>query len=186
MIHGCIIDMDFGSNIPDVDGTESEVDPTPCGRGGSLEERRCQLFKLTTLAILPAIILIVRDAVKVASDVQMWSEISDVVHAMQKERGTTTLYVSSNGDTYVRTLLNFYLDTDTAFGGLSKWRRISDFRSDLNPLKTNQKQVIEFYSDVNAAFIALIGRSLNIQTDNKQRTGRHRTGIRKHILCTRW
>ncbi|KAH3823467.1 hypothetical protein DPMN_125269 [Dreissena polymorpha] len=70
MIHGCIIDMDFGSNIPDVDGTESEVDPTPCGRGGSLEERRCQLFKLTTLAILPAIILIVRDAVKVASDVQ--------------------------------------------------------------------------------------------------------------------
>ncbi|XP_052212261.1 uncharacterized protein LOC127831333 [Dreissena polymorpha] len=173
-------------------GTESEVDPTPCGRGGSLEERRCQLFKLTTLAILPAIILIVRDAVKVASDVQIVRinrelkdsirfsvEISDVVHAMQKERGTTTLYVSSNGDTYVRTLLNFYLDTDTAFGGLSKWvsidsnaffqtkvtlqRRISDFRSDLNPLKTNQKQVIEFYSDVNAAFIALIGRSLNIR-----------------------
>ncbi|KAH3823440.1 hypothetical protein DPMN_125239 [Dreissena polymorpha] len=41
---------------------------------------------------------------------------------MQIERGTTALYVSSNGDTYVRTrLLNFYLDTDTAVGGLSIW-----------------------------------------------------------------
>ncbi|XP_052285331.1 speract receptor-like [Dreissena polymorpha] len=173
--------------------TESEVDPTPCGRGGSLKERRCQLFKLATLAILPGIILIVRDAVKVASDVQivqlnrevkdsiMFSvEISAVVHAMQIERGTTALYVSSNGDTFVRTRLpNCYRETDTAFDGLSKWvsidsnavfqtkvilqRRIRDFRSNLDPLNTNLKQVIEFYSEVNAAFIAMIGRSLNLR-----------------------
>ncbi|KAH3817391.1 hypothetical protein DPMN_118925 [Dreissena polymorpha] len=51
--------------------TEPEVDTTLCGRGGSLKERRCQLFKLTTLAILPGIILIVRDAVKVANDVKV-------------------------------------------------------------------------------------------------------------------
>ncbi|KAH3817435.1 hypothetical protein DPMN_118971 [Dreissena polymorpha] len=49
-------------------------------------------------------------------------EISAVVHAMQIERGTTALYVSSNGDTFVRTRLpNCYRETDTAFDGLSKW-----------------------------------------------------------------
>lgn len=52
--------------------TEPEVDTTLCGRDGSLRERRCQLFKLTMLAILPGIIIIVRDALKVASDVQVF------------------------------------------------------------------------------------------------------------------
>ncbi|KAH3817436.1 hypothetical protein DPMN_118972 [Dreissena polymorpha] len=59
-------------------GTESEEDPTPCGRGGSLKERRCQLFKLTTLAILPGIILIVRDAVEVASDVEVMLKLKHI------------------------------------------------------------------------------------------------------------
>ncbi|KAH3823394.1 hypothetical protein DPMN_125193 [Dreissena polymorpha] len=173
--------------------TEPDVDTTLCGRGGSLKERRCQLFKLTTLAILPGIILIVRDAVKVANDVKTVQqnrevqdsirfsvEISAVVHAMQIERGTTALYVSSKGDPFVRPrLLNFYRDTDIALGGLSKWisidssaffqtkatfqRHISDFRSDLDPLNATLRQVINFYSDHIAIFIAMIGRSLNLR-----------------------
>ncbi|KAH3822149.1 hypothetical protein DPMN_123920 [Dreissena polymorpha] len=48
--------------------------------------------------------------------------MSDVVHAMQIERGTTALYVSSNDDPFIRSrLLKVYQDTDAAISNLSKW-----------------------------------------------------------------
>ena len=54
---------------------EPEVDTTLCGRDGSLRERRCKLFKLTMLAIVPGIIITVRDALKVASDIQVFLKL---------------------------------------------------------------------------------------------------------------
>lgn len=52
--------------------TEQEGDRTLCGRDGLLRQPNCKLFKLTVLAILPGLIIIVRDAMKVASDVQVF------------------------------------------------------------------------------------------------------------------
>ncbi|XP_052212377.1 receptor-type guanylate cyclase daf-11-like [Dreissena polymorpha] len=172
---------------------EPEVDTTLCGRDGSLRERRCKLFKLTMLAIVPGVIIIVRDAMKVARDVQTFQqnrdvqeiirfsvEISDVIHAMQIERGTTALYVSSNDDPFLHSrLLNVYQDTDAAISILSKWisigskeffqtkysfqRHISEFRSDLVSRNVTLSEVINFYSDDNGDFVAMIGRSLNLR-----------------------
>ncbi|XP_052285337.1 speract receptor-like [Dreissena polymorpha] len=99
---------------------------------------------------------------------------------MQIERGTTALYVSSNDDPFIRSRLQkLYQDTDSAINNLSKWisigskeffqtkfsfqRHISEFRSYLNPRNVTLSEVINFYSDDNGAFIAMIGRSLNLR-----------------------
>lgn len=51
--------------------SEEAHDRTLCGQRGSAKERHCQLFKLTILAILPGLILIVRNAVNVAESVRV-------------------------------------------------------------------------------------------------------------------
>lgn len=46
-----------------------------CGQKGSRKERHCQLFKLTILAILPGLILIVRNAINVVDNVKVWQHV---------------------------------------------------------------------------------------------------------------
>ncbi|XP_052760910.1 uncharacterized protein LOC128203508 [Mya arenaria] len=168
------------------------ADRSLCGHGGSAREQKCQLLKLTILAIIPGLILIVRDAVNVAANVKTLQdnrevqssilfsvEISAVIHAMQIERGTTALYVSSKGDPFVRPrLLQLYIDTDNAITVLSRWipikrnnfdtkenflQHIIEFREKLSPKNATLREVIGFYTDDNAAFIRMIGKSLNLE-----------------------
>lgn len=62
------------SRTPTIDQivlAEEVGDKTLCGQRGSQKERHCQLFKLTALAILPGLILIVRNAINVAENVKV-------------------------------------------------------------------------------------------------------------------
>ncbi|XP_052212358.1 uncharacterized protein LOC127831412 [Dreissena polymorpha] len=107
-------------------------------------------------------------------------EVGDVVHAMQIERGTTALYVSSKGDPFIRSrLLSSHRDTDTAIGNMSKWinidpkaffetkssfqRHLIEFRSELDTRNVTLREVMDFYTADNAVFITMIGRSLNLR-----------------------
>lgn len=103
-----------------------------------------------------------------------------MIHAIQTERGTTALYISSDGDPFVRPRLNLvYSETDIAIYALSKWissgqvdffysknvfhDEIRSYRARLNPRNTTLKEVIDFYSIQNSVFIKMIGKSINME-----------------------
>lgn len=107
-------------------------------------------------------------------------EVSELVHAIQIERGSTALYVSSGGDPFLRPkLLALYRDTDNAIYALSKWvpvanskdfaskevfrNSINEFRDKLDPLIITLKDVIDFYTADSTFFIDLVSNSLNLQ-----------------------
>ena len=107
-------------------------------------------------------------------------EIGNVIHQIQIERGTTALYISSNGDPFIKPrLLALYEKTDEAIAALSKWipiggssvfktrkafqENINKFRTNLNPDNLTLRDVIDFYSEKNAEFIRMIGKSINME-----------------------
>ena len=56
----------------------------------------------------------------VKEGIQQTITISDVIHQVQIERGTSALYVTSNGDLFVRQrLVTYYGHTDQAITSLS-------------------------------------------------------------------
>ena len=105
-------------------------------------------------------------------------EIGSVIHQTQIERGTTALYVSSNGDPFlIPRLEKLYGLTDTSITSLTKWiplnhdhfgsrdqyhAAIRDFRSNLDPQNATLRTVVGFYTRDNRVFIEMIGKSINV------------------------
>ncbi|MEW8546847.1 MAG: nitrate- and nitrite sensing domain-containing protein [Candidatus Thiodiazotropha sp.] len=106
-------------------------------------------------------------------------EVGSVIHQTQIERGTTALYVSSDGDPYLEPRLRtLYTQTDVAISSLSKWipldhdhfssreeyhEAIQDFRLALDPTNETLTNVIGCYSRDNKVFIEMIGKSINVE-----------------------
>jgi hypothetical protein len=104
-------------------------------------------------------------------------EIGSVIHQIQIERGTTALYVSSNADPFIKPrLLALYMKTDKAIAALSKWipvdgsdtrkafqEDINIFRAEVKAKNLTLREVINFYTEKNAAFIRMIGKSINME-----------------------
>ena len=106
-------------------------------------------------------------------------EVGSVVHQTQIERGTTALYVSSDGDPFLEPRLrNLYVQTDDAISSLSQWipldhdhflsreqyhEAIREFRLALDPNNATLKDVIGFYTRDNKVFIEMIGKSINVE-----------------------
>ena len=114
----------------------------------------------------------------IIEDVLFSLELGSVIHQTQIERGTTALYVSSNGDPFlVPRLENLYKLTDSSIKSLTKWiplnhhhfesreqyhAAIRHFRSNLDPHNATLRTVVGFYTRDNRVFIEMIGKSINV------------------------
>ncbi|XP_045216941.2 adenylate cyclase, aggregation specific-like [Mercenaria mercenaria] len=159
------------------------------------KEKYKKMFRLLIMTTIPAFIVISQSIINLRQDyelhqankivkdgIQQSLTLSKVIHHIQIERGTTALYVSSQGDPFVKKrLITFYGRTDMAIASLSKLtfaanfdssnvssklqlsEYISNFRSDLHPINTTLKEVIEFYTEINADFIAKMADFINIK-----------------------
>lgn len=120
------------------------------------------------------------DNKNIKKNIYLSLELSLVIHNLQIERGTTALYISSNGDPFVwPRLAAYYTQTDDAIKTLSAWiplpgddvsfksrdhfqAYISTFRDNLDPQNVSLRQAVKFYTDINAMFIKMIAKSINI------------------------
>ena len=115
----------------------------------------------------------------IIEDVLFSLEVGSIIHQTQIERGTTALYVSSDGDPFLLPRLEtLYQLTDSSISSLSKWiplnhthfgsreqyhEAIREFRSNLDPYNATLREVIGFYTQDNRVFIEMIGKSINVE-----------------------
>lgn len=105
----------------------------------------------------------------VKEGIQSSVQISEMIHKVQIERGTTAFYLSTGGDPFVKQrLVTIYKHTNVALASLSGVTRVFDnptsageflehittFRNDLDPENTTVREVIEFYTDINTVLIS--------------------------------
>lgn len=113
-------------------------------------------------------------------NVQFSLEVAKIIHHIQIERGTTALYVTSDGDQFVKQRLSLlYQNTDVSVEVLANMgpnykleqivsrtnlqERIKGFRSTLGINNITLRDVIVFYTDINTALSTTIGVNINVE-----------------------
>lgn len=105
---------------------------------------------------------------------------SSLIHEVQKERGTTSLFLGSNGKKYLTELSDQYKRTDLYIENLKKhieavaavpnrgnfqaaldnaanqWKRINVHREKVNAQSISNTESIEFYTQLNSMLLNLI------------------------------
>ena len=123
---------------------------------------------------------------KIEQLVILGSHISSLVHELQKERGATAVYMGSKGsrfssemnsqrsitDSKKQALDNFLSEFDRSFiagsqlgTSLSALSQLSNSRSQASSLQVPAKQIIVFYTSLNAKFLNLISNIAKISPD---------------------
>lgn len=123
---------------------------------------------------------------KIEQLVILGSHISSLVHELQKERGATAVYMGSKGsrfssemnsqrsitDSKKQALDNFLSEFDRSFiagsqlgTSLSALSQLSNSRSQASSLQVPAKQIIGFYTSLNAKFLNLISNIAKISPD---------------------
>ncbi|KAK3583865.1 hypothetical protein CHS0354_022915 [Potamilus streckersoni] len=152
--------------------------------------KRCSSLRIVCIAIIPCLVLIVQSGIKLHTDVQslydsqtmkdtiqLSLEITNLVHRIQTERGTTVLYIGSKGDPEIFTRLTLsYKSTDEAILSITIWNsmdtpdyfmsktsfhdHIKNFRHLLDHSNLTVFDAVEFYSKDNEIFIYWIGNAV--------------------------
>ena len=105
-----------------------------CANLSTSKGRRNNALLILVIAMAPVVALIIQNAVnvhvngaglsstlRVQGDVLFSTESGKVVHYLQIERGTSALYISSNGSSGLGKLAAKRRDTDEAIGSLTRW-----------------------------------------------------------------
>ncbi|KAK3583867.1 hypothetical protein CHS0354_022917 [Potamilus streckersoni] len=159
-----------------------------CAENHSTGSRKIRpSLRIVLLALIPCLVLIVQSGITLHADekhlydsqtmkdnIQLSLEIISLVHHIQTERGTTVLYIGSNGDPDIFTKLALsYKSTDKAIFQVSRWDsmetpahftskmtfhdHIKNFRHLLDHSNLTVFDVVEFYSKDNEIFLYWIG-----------------------------
>lgn len=156
--------------------------------GESKWERNREFGKILIVCCVPILSLLIKTIIAVTNAVVLYDltksvrdsisfsvQISGVIHALQKERGSTALFVSSNGSPEVFDDLTRYkyVETDDALNSVYGWKKIASSPSYLDSRQTLHNYIIEnrrnldgktspideqitFFSDVNKALIQIL------------------------------
>ena len=153
--------------------------------------QKIQISKIVLSALIPIVLLFAEATYrlslsatelsgvsKVQDEILFSLETGTVVHFLQIERGTTALFIGSNGSTTVyNDLLTKYTKTDDAINSLTRWpststpahfqsrnafkNKIIEFRNNLVPWHNHVTvaEDITFYTDNNAIIIGWVADS---------------------------
>lgn len=151
-------------------------------------ERNREFGKILIVCCVPIISLLIKSIIAVTNAVVLYNltksvrdsisfsvQISGVIHALQKERGSTALFVSSEGSPEVFDDLTRYkyVETDDALNSVQGWKKITSSPSYLDSRQVLHNYIIEnrrnlngktspideqitFFSDVNKALIQIL------------------------------
>ncbi|CAG2247212.1 unnamed protein product [Mytilus edulis] len=149
-----------------------------CTCNENLSTKRGQtivLVKILVLAIIPIIVLVIQGGItiaednnqvvtqhKVEADIKFSVEIGLLVHNLQIERGTTSMYVSSGRMDILSVVQSKRTMTDISLNALGKWislstpgyfrsrntffQRLREYRNTFDSLNKSSSEVIKFYS----------------------------------------
>ncbi|CAC5382253.1 unnamed protein product [Mytilus coruscus] len=155
------------------------------------------LVKILVLAIIPIIVLVIQGGItiaddnnhvriqnKVEADIKFSVEIGLLVHNLQIERGTTTMYVSSGRMDILPVLQRRRTMTDISLNALGEWislstpsyfrsrntyfKRLREYRNTFDSLNKSSSEVIRFFSYDNDVILDWLG---SVITDAKYVTG---------------
>ncbi|CAC5382252.1 Guanylate cyclase 32E,Guanylate cyclase soluble subunit beta-2,Head-specific guanylate cyclase,Retinal guanylyl cyclase 2,Heat-stable enterotoxin receptor,Olfactory guanylyl cyclase GC-D,Atrial natriuretic peptide receptor 2,Receptor-type guanylate cyclase gcy-9,Receptor-type guanylate cyclase Gyc76C,Receptor-type guanylate cyclase gcy-27,Receptor-type guanylate cyclase gcy-18,Receptor-type guanylate cyclase gcy-28,Speract receptor,Receptor-type guanylate cyclase gcy-29,Receptor-type guanylate cyclase gcy- len=171
-----------------------------CTCNENLSTKRGQniiLVKILVLAIIPIIVLVIQGGItiaddnnhvriqnKVEADIKFSVEIGLLVHNLQIERGTTTMYVSSGRMDILPVLQSKRKITDKSLNALGEWislstpgyfrskntyfQRLREYRNTFDSLNKSSSEVIRFYSNDTDVILAWLG---SVITNAKYVTG---------------
>ncbi|XP_035670335.1 guanylate cyclase soluble subunit alpha-2-like [Branchiostoma floridae] len=154
-----------------------------------------RLIVLLFLALLPIFSMVVQNALtlkeatalkssgqETGNEIVFSTEIGHIVHDLALERGTTSLFISSGGDTDVyQRLLRIHEQTDNTIGSLSRWlpydkhypdnfKSAEEFKTHLAHHRSNVwfklnettvEEEIQFYTDINKMLIHIMSAVLS-------------------------
>ena len=116
------------------------------------------------------------------------SNISDLVHEIQKERGITAAYIGSNGQKFEKELEEQRANTNMQFDvldgylavveyssseefkdnlhlSMSTLKKLNDVRSEITMLNIHPEEAISYYSQVNSLFLETISSVIKMATN---------------------
>ncbi|CAH1251342.1 NPR2 [Branchiostoma lanceolatum] len=154
-----------------------------------------RLIVLIFLALLPVFSMVVQNALSLeeatalksegqetGNEIVFSTEIGHIVHDLALERGTSSLFISSGGDTDIyQRLLRIYEETDDSIGSLSHWlpydkhypdnfkspeelkTHLAHHRSNVwfKQNETSVEKEIQFYTDINKMLIHIMSAVLS-------------------------
>ncbi|XP_046579704.1 uncharacterized protein LOC124287252 [Haliotis rubra] len=197
------------SEVPEEKGEKIPVSLKwyQCGNLDSSQGRRNNAALIMGVALMPVIVMIIQNLINVynssshvstmgdlRSQILFSTETGNVVHFLQIERGTSALYLSSNGAATVFQALHRARErSDEAINSLSMWpsssiphfktletfhNHIKAFRETLEPGTVAVSDAVKFYTDINAVMINWVSQSVQ-----KSSTGDlWRTLVSYHML----
>ncbi|XP_067659354.1 uncharacterized protein [Haliotis asinina] len=183
------------SEVPEEKGEKIPVSLKwyQCGNLDSSQGRRNNAALIMGVALMPVIVMIIQNLINVYNSsshvnkmidlrgqILFSTETGAVVHFLQIERGTSALYLSSNGDPDVlQDLKKAREKSDGAITSLSQWpsssiphfktletfhNHIKAFREALSPGTIAVAEAVKFYTEINAVMINWVSQSVQKST----------------------